>query len=151
MESLESILAEHPLFSGMEQRHLPILAGCARNVRFESTDVIFREGEQANEFYLIRTGKVALQLFADRRGPLTVLTLEEGDVLGWSWLSPPYRWKFTARALETTRAISLNGKCLREKAEADHELGYELLKRFVHVIEDRVRATSLQLMSVYER
>ena len=151
METLESILAEHPLFGGMEQRHLQILAGCARNVRFESTDVIFREGEQANEFYLIRTGKVALQLFADRRGPLTVLTLEEGDVLGWSWLSPPYRWKFTARALEMTRAISLDGKCLREKAEADHELGYELLKRFVHVIEDRVRATSLQLMSVYER
>jgi CRP-like cAMP-binding protein len=151
MESLESILAEHPLFSGMEQRYLQILAGCARNVRFESTDVIFREGEQANEFYLIRTGKVALQLFADRRGPLTILTLEEGDVLGWSWLSPPYRWKFTACALETTRAISLDGKCLREKAEADHELGYELLKRFVHVIEDRVRATSLQLMSVYER
>jgi CRP-like cAMP-binding protein len=151
METLEFLLAELPLFSGMEQRHLQILAGCARNVRFESTDVIFREGETANEFYLIRTGNVALQLFADRRGPLTVLTLEEGDVLGWSWLSPPYRWKFTARALETTRAISLDGKCLREKAEADHELGYELLKRFVHVIEDRVRATSLQLMSVYER
>jgi CRP/FNR family cyclic AMP-dependent transcriptional regulator len=108
METLEPILAEHPLFSGMEQRYLQILVGCARNVRFESTHVIFREGEQANEFYLIRTGKVALQLFADRRGPLTILTLAEGDVLGWSWLSPPYHWKFTACALETTRAIFLH-------------------------------------------
>jgi len=151
METLEPILAEHPLFSGMEQEHLQILVGCARNVRFESEDVIFREGEKANEFYLIRTGKVALQLFADRRGPLTILTLEEGDVLGWSWLSPPYHWKFTARALETTRAISLDGKCIREKAETDHDLGYELLKRFVHVIEERVRATTLQLLNVYER
>ena len=151
METLESILAEHPLFSGMEQRHLQILVGCARNVRFESTDVIFREGEKANEFYLIRTGKVALQLFADRRGPLTILTLGEGDVLGWSWLSPPYHWKFTACALETTRAIFLDGKCLREKAESDHDLGYELLKRFIHVIEERVRATSLKLLNVYER
>jgi CRP/FNR family cyclic AMP-dependent transcriptional regulator len=151
METLEPILAEHPLFSGMEQRHLQILVGCARNVRFESTDVIFREGENANEFYLIRTGKVALQLFADRRGPLTILTLEEGDVLGWSWLSPPYHWKFTACALEPTRAISLDGKCIREKAETDHDLGYELLKRFVQIIEERVRATSLKLLNVYER
>jgi len=151
METIEPILAEHPLFSGMEQRDLQTLAGCARNVRFESADVIFREGEQANDFYLIRTGKVALQLFADRRGPLTILNLAEGEVLGWSWLSPPYRWKFTARALETTRAISLDGKCLREKAERDHDLGYELLKRFVHVIEERVQATSSRLLNVYER
>ena len=150
METLEPLLAEHPLFSGMEERYLHILAGCARNVRFESNDVIFRQGETANEFYLLRTGKVALQLFADRRGPLTILTLEEGEVLGWSWLSPPYRWKFTACALETTRAISLDGRCIREKAETDHDLGYELLKRFVQVIEERVRATSLRLLNVYE-
>jgi CRP-like cAMP-binding protein len=134
----------------MEQRYLQVLVGCARNVRFESNDVIFREGEDANEFYLIRTGKVALQLFADRRGPLTVLTLEEGDVLGWSWLSPPYHWKFTARTLEATHAISMDGKCLREKAERDHDLGYEILKRFVQVIEERVRATSTKLLNVYE-
>jgi CRP-like cAMP-binding protein len=150
METLESTLAENPLFSGMEQRYLQILVGCARNVHFEGTDVIFREGEKANEFYLIRTGRVALQLFADRRSPLTILTLGEGDVLGWSWLSPPYHWKFTACALETTRAISLDGKCIREKTESDHDLGYELLKRFVHVIEHRVRATSLRLLNVYE-
>ena len=76
-------------------------ATCASKKR----DVIFREGEEANNFYLIRSGRVALQLFADRRGPLVISTLEEGDILGWSWLSSPYRWKFTARALEVTRAI----------------------------------------------
>ena len=150
METLKSILAEDPFFTGMKQRHLQILVGCARNVRFESEDVIFREGEQANMFYLIRTGKVALQLFADRRGPLTVLTLNEGDILGWSWVSPPYRWKFTARALETTRAISVDGKCLLEKVEKDQALGYELLKRFVRIVEERLRATSMQLLNVYE-
>lgn len=151
METLELILAEHPFFIGMEEQHLQRLAECARNIRFENEDVIFHEGDEAKMFYLIRAGKVALQLFADRRGPLTILTLEEGDVLGWSWLSSPYYWKFTARALETTRAISLDGKCIREKAETDHDLGYELLKRFVHVIEERVQATSLQLLNVYER
>ena len=150
METLQRILAEHPFFSDMEERLLEILVGCAANVRFESGEVIFREGEEADKFYLIRHGRVALQLFADRRGSLTISTLEGGDILGWSWLSPPYRWKFSARAMETTRAISLDGKCLREKSEKDHDLGYELLKRFVHIIEDRLQATRLQLLNVYE-
>ena len=151
METLAPVLAIHPFFGGMELRHLELLAGCARNVLFEREEIIFRQGEEARLSYLIRTGQVALQLFADRRGPLTILTLGDGDVLGWSWLAPASRWKFTARALETTRAVALEGKCLRDKAEADHDFGFELLKRFVHVIEDRVQATSLQLLNVYER
>lgn len=151
METLESILAAHPFFSGMEPLHLQLLTGCARNVVFKEEDIIFRQGEEANSFYLIRTGQVALQLFADRRGPLTILTLGDGEVLGWSWLSPSARWKFTARAIATTHATSLDGKCLREKAEADHEFGFQLLKRLVHVIEDRMQATRLQLLNVYER
>jgi CRP-like cAMP-binding protein len=135
----------------MEPGHLELLAGCARNVLFEKHDIIFRQGEDANLFYLIRNGQVALQLFADRQGPLTILTLGDGDVLGWSWLSPAARWKFTARALETTRAISLEGKCLRDKTEANHDFGFQLLKRFVLVIEERVQATRAQLLNVYER
>jgi len=150
IETLQPILAEHPFFQGMEESLLEVLVGCACNVRFESGEVIFREGEEADKFYLIRSGKVALQLFADRHGPLTVSTLEEGDILGWSWISSPYRWKFTARALDVTRAIYLNGKCLRDKSEHDNHLGYELLKRFVHVIEDRLQATRMQLLNVYE-
>jgi CRP-like cAMP-binding protein len=150
IETLQPILAEHPFFRGMEEDLLQVLVGCARNVRFEKNKVIFREGEEANNFYLIRSGRVALQLFAGHRGPLVISTLEEGDILGWSWLSEPYRWKFTARVLEATRAISLDGKCLREKSEQDCHLGYELLKRFVHIIEDRLQATRLQLLNVYE-
>jgi|SRR5271157_6092318 len=150
IETLQPILAEHPFFRGMEESLLQVLVGCACNVRFEGGDLIFREGEEADKFYLIRSGRVALQLFADRRGPLTISTLEDGDILGWSWLSPPYRWKFTARALEVTRAIYLDGKCLREKSEGDNHLGYELLKRFVHIIENRFQATRLQLLNVYE-
>jgi CRP-like cAMP-binding protein len=150
METLEPILAAHPFFQGMEPAHLRLITDCARNVVFEIEDIIFRQGEEANQFYLIRAGHVALQLFADRRGPLIILTLGEGDVLGWSWLSPSARWKFTARALEPTRAIALEGKCLREKAEADHHFGFELLKRLIQVLAERVQATSLQLLNVYE-
>jgi len=148
--TLQRILAEHPFFSGMEDRLLAILEGCAKNVRFEAGHLIFRENEEANQFYLIRTGKVALELFAHSKGALIISTLYEGDILGWSWLSPPYKWKFSARAVEETRAFALDGKCLRVKAEMDHDLGYEILKRFVHIIEDRLQSTRLQLLNIYD-
>jgi len=150
METLERILVEHPFFQGLKKEHLELIVGCASNVRFDGGEFIFREAEEANQFYLIRRGKVALEVFSPERGPLTILTLADGEVLGWSWLVPPYRWKFDARAVELTRAIALDGKCLREKSERDHDLGYELLKRFAHITEQRLEATRLQLLNVYE-
>jgi CRP/FNR family transcriptional regulator, cyclic AMP receptor protein len=150
MDSLHRILAEHPFTQGLGEHHLELLTGCASNIRFEPGQRIFRAGEEANQFYLVREGKLAIELFGAERGALTILTVGPGDVLGWSWLIPPYRWKFDAYALESARAIALNGKCLREKAEADHDLGYELLKRIAQVMEERLHATRLQLLNVYE-
>ena len=117
--------------------------------RFEAGSYIFREGEEADRFYLIREGKVALQLSSDRHGPLNILTLGEGDILGWSWLFPPYRWKFSAKTLEPTRAFAVDAESLRAKAEEDPGLGYELLKRFAHVVETRIETMRLQLVNVY--
>lgn len=150
METLERVLSEHPFLNDFPDRHLELVVGCASNVRLEAGQIIFHEGEEANTFYLIRQGKVALQIFSERRGPLTVLTLGEGEILGWSWLFPPYRWKFSARTLEPTRVFAIDGQCLRAKAEQDHELGYELLKRFAYVVEDRLEAMRLQLINVYQ-
>jgi CRP-like cAMP-binding protein len=150
METLEGVLSEHPFFSGFPERHLKLIVSGASNVRFEAGHLIFQEGGDADKFYLIRQGKVALQVISERRGPLTVLTLGEGEILGWSWLSPPYRWKFTARTLGLTRVFAFDGQCLRTKAEEDHDLGYELLKRFSHVIAARLEATRLQLINVYQ-
>jgi CRP-like cAMP-binding protein len=150
MENLERILTSHRFFGGMPSDHLHLLAGCAKNVRFDPGQFILREGEEANEFYLIRHGKVALEVYAPERGPLTIQTLSEGDILGWSWLVPPYRWKFDARVVDLTRAIALDGKCLREKSETDCRLGYELLKRFSQVMVDHLQAARLQLLNVYE-
>jgi len=127
-----------------------LIVGCAANVRFEAGEYIFREGEDANQFYIIRHGKVALELFTPERGVLTIQTLGAGDVLGWSWLFPPYRWRFDARALELTRAIALDGTCLRNKCDEDHNLGYELVKRFAQIIIERLQATRLQLLDVYD-
>jgi CRP-like cAMP-binding protein len=110
---------------------------------------VFREGGDADQFYLIQQGKVALKIFAPERGSITIQTLGEGDVLGWSWLFPPYRWYFDARTLERTNAIAFNGACLRAKMEENPDLGYELMKRFARIIEQRLQATRLQLLDIY--
>lgn len=149
METLERIIAEHPFFAGLESYYTGLLVGCGANVRFQPGAYIFKEGEEANEFYLIRSGRVALEIFGPQHKPIVVETLEEGDILGWSWLLPPYLWKFHAHATQDVRAIALDGKCLRTKCEQNHDLGYEVLKRFAQIMERRLEATRLQLLDVY--
>jgi len=150
MENLERIITEHPFFAGMTPEHLRLLAGCASNARFNAGQFVLREGEEANEFYLIRHGKVGLEVYTPNRGALTIQTLGEGEILGFSWLVSPHRWRFDARCIELTRAIALDGKCLREKSESDCRLGYELLKRFSHVMVEHLQSARLQLLNVYE-
>jgi CRP/FNR family transcriptional regulator, cyclic AMP receptor protein len=149
MQTLERILSEHEFFQGLDPAYLELIVGCASNVRFEAGAYLFREGEEANQFYLIRQGKISLEIFAPQRPPIKIQSVEEGDVLGWSWLIPPYFWRFDARVLEMTRAIALDGKCLRGKCEQNHDLGYELLKRFTNMMDQRLQATRLQLLDVY--
>lgn len=149
METLERIIAQHPFFTGLEPAYLSLLVGCASNVRFDTGTYICREGDEAHEFYLIRAGRVALEIFSPHRKAIVIETLGEGDILGWSWLLPPYHWKLNAQAVESTRAIALDGKCLRTKCEQNHDIGYELLKRFAQIIESRLEAVRLQLLDVY--
>jgi len=149
METLERIIAEHPFFAGLESYYTGLLTGCAVNIRFAPKTYIFKEGEEANEFYLIRSGRVALEIFTPQHNPIVVETLDEGDILGWSWLLPPYLWKFHAYAAQDVRAIALDGKCLRTKCEQNHDLGYEVLKRFAQIMERRLEATRLQLLDIY--
>lgn len=149
MQNLESVLAECPVFTDLDPRFLHLIVGCASNVRFDPGQFIFHEGTEANHFYLIRHGKVALEILTPGRGPLIIQTVGEGEVLGWSWLIPPYHWHFDARTVDLTRAIALDGKCLRQKCEEDHHLGYELMQRFAHLMEQRLQATRLQLLDLY--
>lgn len=151
METRESILAGIPFFEGMERRLLQELAACAANVRIDAGHYIFREGEDANHFYVIREGKVAVMMMTPTRGAVTIQTLESGDILGWSWLVEPHRWRFDARALEPTKAVALNGTCLREQCAADDKLGHELFRRFAGVIAKRLEAARLQLLDVYAK
>jgi CRP-like cAMP-binding protein len=147
--NLETIIADHPMFAGLDPSFIALAVGCASNVRVESNHHIIREGEDANQFFLIREGRVALEIHAPPRKPLVIETLGPGDIIGWSWLVPPHVWKFNARSATQARLIALDAKCLRTKCEANHELGYEILKRFAHIIERRLEATRLQLQDVY--
>ena len=149
MTTLKSLLAEQSFYKGLNENHLELLAECATNVTFEAGQSIIEEGQPADKFYLISYGKVAVQVFTEGRGSLTLETLQEGEVLGWSWLVAPYRWRFDAKAMTLTRAIAFDAKRLREKLDQNHGLGYELLKRFVPVIAGRLEATRFQLLDVY--
>lgn len=147
--SMMELLSEHPFLKDFPESSLEVLADCSLNVTFELGRQIFREGETANQFYLIRHGKVAVETYSAGQGNLCIQTVGEGEVLGWSWLVPPYQWNFDARAIELTRAFAIDGECLRKHCEEDKSFGYELYKRFVQVIVQRVQATRMQLMDLY--
>ena len=119
---------------------------CAMETKFEAGQVLFREGEIANRFYLILEGKVALEAEAGESGPVEVQKIGAGEVLGWSWLFPPYSWHFAARALEPTKAIFFYGTWLREQCEQDKNLGYEVMNRVVGVVIERLQATRRELV-----
>jgi len=151
METLERILGEHPFPAGFAPEHLRIVTGCARSHRFDAGQYLVREGAKADEFFLIRHGRVALDVASPGRPPVLIETVHEGEIVGASWLVPPYRWMFDARAIEMTRAIGIDAACLRGKCDADHDLGYEMMQRFLPVIARRLHATRLQILDVYGR
>jgi len=149
LQTLDVIVSEHPFFKGLKPEHLKFIAGCASNAVFKSGEFLYREGDEANHFYIIRAGRVAIEAFSVKQRAITIQTLTIGDVLGWSWLFPPYQAHFGVKAIELTRAICFDGKCLRNKCEEDHDLGYELMKRFSEVMIHRLQATRLQLLDLY--
>ena len=113
MKTLDTVLAQVPLFDGMDPAYLKLMGGCAMNVRFEAGESIYRLGDPADRFYVIRYGRVCSEISVPSRGSVTVQTLKEGEILGWSWMVPPYRRHMDARALELTRAISIPAVRLR--------------------------------------
>lgn len=149
METLEETLAGHPFFADLGAERRALLRDCASDVGLPAGQVLAREGDAADRFYAIREGKVAVEIHAPGRAPIVVQTLGSGDILGWSWLFPPYRWRFEMRAMEPVRAVVFNAACLRGKCEEDPALGYALMKRFARVMTARLEATRLQLLDVY--
>jgi CRP-like cAMP-binding protein len=140
MESLQQILAEYPFFKGLEPSYLQFVAECAAEVRFDPGQYMLCEGKEGSHFYLIRQGMVALGTFTTGHGFATIQTLGEGEIVGWSWLIPPYYWHFSGLVIRPTLAIALDTRRLRERCETDHNFGYEILKRLATVVGQRLRA-----------
>lgn len=150
MQTIEQYLPDHPFFAGLDEAAFALVAGCAVNAHFRPGEQLFREGEQADTFYVVRSGRVALEMRTPT-GPVVLDTAGEGEVVGWSWLVAPYRWTFDARALEETAVVAFDGACLRGKCEADPALGYALLQRVVHVMSDRLHSARVRLLDLYGR
>ena len=146
---MDAIIRQHRFFAGLDEDMIALLAGCARNVVFKPGQYLFHTGEDANEFYLIREGQVALDVVAPGKGAITFQTVGYGEIVGVSWLLPPYRWMHDARAVDQVHAIGMNAACLRGKCDADHDVGYEMMRRFLPVLVSRLQATRLQLLDVY--
>jgi CRP/FNR family cyclic AMP-dependent transcriptional regulator len=142
-------LAENPLFNGLSETDKALVAGCACLKVFQAGDIIYREGQPAEQFYLIRHGRVALETYVPGRSPIIVDTLREGDPVGWSWLIPPYRTHFDARAIELTRAIEFDAACLRRKMEENPTFGYAVYQRMTPIIASRLAAARRQMIDLY--
>lgn len=143
---IEVLVRQHPFLQNLSPHQYRVLGDCACQAHFRAGEVLFRQGDPANRFYLIEKGRVAVEAWQPTKGSTIIQTLHDGDVLGWSWLVPPYYWQFSARAVEATDAIFIYGTPLREECEQDHELGYELLKRVTAVMLARLQATRRQLI-----
>jgi CRP/FNR family transcriptional regulator, cyclic AMP receptor protein len=146
-QPLDTLIAEHPFLAGLSAEHIKILIECAMFSEFKEDQWIFSEGDPANRFYLILDGEIALESHVQDGRTVSIETIGEGDVLGWSWLFPSYHWHFDARALKDTKAIFFYGTRLREYCEEDHTLGYELMKRTAKVLIKRLEAMRRQLLA----
>lgn len=139
--SLYALIAQQPFFKGLSEEHLKLLAGSAMRTTIEAGKTIFQKGDPANRFYIILKGGVLLESL-DKNGAVHRLQrLGPGDVLGWSWLFPPYYWHFDAVASEPTDAIFFYGSRLRAECQKDPNFGYELMNRVSQIVIDRLQTT----------
>jgi CRP-like cAMP-binding protein len=149
MERIDELLLRFPFFKDLKPEYLALIAGCAQNVHFKPGEYLLREGDPADRFFAIRGGSVSIETYVPSRGPVTLQTMGEGEILGWSWLFPPYVYQFDVRARDEVRATAFDGACLRGKCDADPALGYEFMKRLARAFSARLEATRRQLLDVY--
>lgn len=149
MSAVGTPLAEVGVFAGMDPEHLALLAGCARPVAFQTGDLLLREGGPADTCYVVHEGTVAIEMFVPARGQVPIETVGPGGIVGWSWLFPPYRLHFDARARSPVQASALDGACLRGRFAQDPALGYDVMSHLAQVLIDRLQATRLRLLDVY--
>jgi len=149
MQALEQLISASPVFEGMQEKHLKLIADCGRSIEVDADKYLFRASGAADMFWLIRTGTIALELHGAGRGAVVIETLHAGEVVGWSWLFAPYRLQFDGRAIEPCSLVAFDAPRLRAKCDEDHELGYQLMQRFAAHMAVALTATRMQLLDVY--
>ena len=149
MEQIERILAQHPFFEGLTPQMIESIAEESRRATYNPGEFLMREDEPGHCFYLILSGKVAVEVFTPERGPIVVSTLGEGEILGYCWIVPPFQCRFDVRAVELTRAICVDGNRLRQICDEDHQVGFMLLKRTSQIMSRLLDATRIQVLDVY--
>jgi CRP-like cAMP-binding protein len=139
----------HPFLNGIGVDALARLSTCATPRDFEAGARIFDEGGTADRFWLIVAGHVQLDAYLPGRGFVLIESMGAGSVLGWSWLFPPYAWYFGATAVASTSTVEFDAPGVRAMCEADPALGFELTRRFMRVVVDRLQATRIRLLDLY--
>jgi CRP/FNR family cyclic AMP-dependent transcriptional regulator len=149
VRTIDQLLSEIPVFASIGPENICTIAGCGRNAVFDDGDYLMREGDPAEQFFVIRHGTVAVETFSPPRGPITIQTYAAGDILGWSWLIPPHRMAFDYRAMGSARVVCFDGVCLRAKCDSDLVLANDMLKLVSGVVVRRLQNTIVQLLDVY--
>jgi CRP/FNR family transcriptional regulator, cyclic AMP receptor protein len=149
MHTLDQLLAQHPFFAGLDPDDAGFVARCGVNRVVGVDQFLFRAGDRADQFFVVRSGRVAVELYAPGRGPLILDTVGEGAVLDAAWLIPPYRWQFDARAVTTVRLVALDATCLRARCDEYPALGYRLMQRTAVIMQERLAAARVRLLDLY--
>jgi CRP-like cAMP-binding protein len=148
--SIEDYLSTHTFFAGLDSSFITFLSNSSKELSISNGDVLFQQGQHADKFFLLRKGKVLVQVPALMGPALEIQTLRENQLLGWSWLIPPYRWNFLAKAAEDSDLLEFDGRTILVRCEEDPKFGYELLKRFAALMSERLEAARRRLMDQWD-
>jgi CRP/FNR family cyclic AMP-dependent transcriptional regulator len=150
MQSTEDYLSSHPFFNELDDRFMKFLSNSCTELGIKKGEVLFHQGEFADKFYLLRNGQISVHVPALVGPTLEIQTLSKDQMLGWSWLIPPYRWHFVARAVEDSDMLEFDGRAILAHCEEDPKFGYELLKRFSGLMSERLDAARQKMMDQWD-
>ena len=149
-QSIEDYLSTHTFFSGLDDSFVKFLSNSATGLQIKKGEVLFKQGTHADKFYLLRNGQVSVQVPALMGPSLEMQSLGEDQILGWSWLIPPYRWNFMARAVEDSELLEFDGNAILARCEEDPKFGYELFKCFAALMSERLNAARQKMMDQWD-
>ena len=150
-ESIKLYLNEHEFFKGMNREFLDLVCRNMVEEEFENQQCVFQQDSSAEHFYIIRNGKVNVEVPSLVGAPLVLQSLTDDGVLGWSWLIPPYKWRFEASAAQPSTLLTFDGTALRDHCEQNPSFGYDILKRFATLMMYRLDAARIQAIEAFEQ